>query len=737
MTSLHLSGGPLMSFANNAKRSNNNPIHIAQALHGYRNGHELLATSHRLSRDGSRTLLELSDLSGPAARTRGFESYITGYPLPGEHFYAIARTWLATEGGRPGSVWTHTLLLTHEQLAVVELVNVTKFFRRPTSLEQASGYARPLEINRDDMSQHPRGVQPFRLAAHVAQADEIFEALYGSDSAALAILLPAESSSEYEQLLLHTWSLQWPELRGRFSFCTGALSARHVAGHPFDLQVVPKDRAATIQRSALPDTYVLIDGSRGHSASNAWDDYLDSDHDNMRRARAFVWQFGPELIPGRLSFGHLAQLHLGAESLSDRGDWQDLLEVVGGLYPRPSSAPRLKEWALTESASNLTDPLTAFDRLFVLSRLRRPSAYAEWRISLDEAFLRTFSTSGPEVGVVLSEVIAFASTPARRALLQLSTEHLNPDAFVALIDASPDDDASRALALRPSILGEPALWRSERSRHRALTWLPTSNDVGTLIAATVRALVAANQPVGLGDLVDRVGVVAIDAAFDVLGECAESADLGPEWIASLREHPKEGISWLARSERPYAKLARLVLDRLQPSSRRLRVLGHNRWVQIVDSVEPHTADGASVQAFALGVGFHDGRQSASLLVAAVFQSVYDSAVEGRLDEDDWNKLKRSFPGPRRVFRRLIRGDGFGRDRALRRAVVEAFGQKGWPIANFLEAVTDMTVLSSIAKENLRTKRGKVPRRRLNAKIKSGDLILSGPQRTALNSWIDS
>ena len=726
-----------MSIASNAGTSISNPIHVAQALHGYRNGHELLATSHRLSRDGSRTLLELSDLSGSASRTRGFESYITGYPVPGEHLYAIARTWLATEGGRPGSVWTHTLLLTPEQLATIDLVNVTKWFRRPTTTEQALGYGRPLKINREDMSQRPRGVPPVRLAAHRAWAEGMFEALYGSDSAALAILLPAESSKEYEYLVLHAWSLQWAELRGRFSFCTGALSARHVEGHPFDLQVVPQDRAATIQRSAPPGTYVLIGGSRRRPSSGTWDDYLPSDRDDLRRARAFVWRFGPELTPGRISFGHLAQLRLRAESLSNRAEWQALLEVVGGWYPRSSSAPRLKEWALTESASNLADPLTAFNRLFVLSRLRRPSAYPEWRSSLADAFLRTFSTNGPEVGVVLSEIIAFASTPARRALLQLSTEHLNAGAFVALIEASPDDDASRALDLRPSILGEPDLWRSERSRHRALTWLPTSNDVGTLIVATVRAVVAANQPVGLGDLVDRAGVVAIDAAFDVLDEGAESAELGPEWIASLRGHPKQGISWLARSERPSAKLARLVLDRLRPGDRRLRVLGHNRWVQIVGSVESHTPDGASVQAFALGVGFHDGRPSASSLVAAVFQAVYDSAVVGRLDEDDWNKLKCVFPGPRRVFRRIIRGDGSGQDRALRRAVVEAFGQKGWPIANFLEAVTDMAVLSSVATENLRTKPGKLLRRRLNAKIKRGDLILSGPQRTALNSWIDS
>ena len=44
----------------------------------------------------------------------------------------------------------------------------------------------------------------------------------------------------------------------------------------------------------------------------------------------------------------------------------------------------------------------------------------------------------------------------------------------------------------------------------------------------------------------------------------------------------------------------------------------------------------------------------------------------------------------------------------------------------------MAVLSSVATENLRTKSGKVLRRRLNAEIKRGDLILSGPQRTALN-----
>ena len=726
-----------MSMANNVGTSSSNSIHVDQALHGYRKGHELLATSRRLSREGARTLLELSDLSGPAARTRGFESYITGYPVPGEHLYAIARTWLATDGVRPGSVWTHTLLLTPEQLATIDLVNVARWFRRPTNTEQALGYDQPLRVNEGDLSQRPRGIRPFRLPAQGVLAEEIFEALYGSDSASLAILLPAESSNEYEHLVLHAWSLQWPELRRHFSFCTGALSARHVERRPFDLQVVPRDRSATIQRSAPPDKYVLIGGSRRRSAWGIWDDYLASHRDGMRRASAFIWRFGPELTPGRLSFGYLAQLQFWAENLSNRTDWQALLEVVGGWYPRSTLAPRLKEWALNESSSNLAGPLTAFDRLSVLSRLTRPSAYPEWRTSLTDAFLGSLSTNEPRIGAILSEIIALASAPARRSLLQLSTKHLTPSTFVGLIEASTDDAALEALDLRQSILGEPALWQSKRSRHKALKWLHTSKDVEPLIVAIVQAVVAAHQPAVLGDLVDRAGVVAIDAAFDVLGDGAESSQLGSEWIASLRGHPKQGVSWLARSENPSAELARLVLNQFWPGDRRLRVLGYDRWMKIVGAVDPRTMDGASVQAFALGVGFRDGRLPASSLVAAVFQAVYNAAVEGRLKDDDWNKLKGELPGPRRVFQRLIRGNDSDRDRALRRALVEAFGQNRWPITTFLEAITDMAVMRSVATENSRTRSGKVLRRRLNATVKSGDLILSGPQHTALKPWIDS
>src|SRR5450631_120749 len=83
---------------------------IDQTLHGYEKGHRLLASSLPLSPEDDRALLTMSDLSGSRVAD-GFLEYITGYMLPSRGYYAIAKTWYATEMKRPGCVWTHTLLI--------------------------------------------------------------------------------------------------------------------------------------------------------------------------------------------------------------------------------------------------------------------------------------------------------------------------------------------------------------------------------------------------------------------------------------------------------------------------------------------------------------------------------------------------------------------------------------------------------------------------------------------------
>ena len=57
------------------------PLKLQQTLHGYSDGHRLLGSSISLVGRDAKTMLMMSDASGPAA-VIGDDGYLTGYPLP-------------------------------------------------------------------------------------------------------------------------------------------------------------------------------------------------------------------------------------------------------------------------------------------------------------------------------------------------------------------------------------------------------------------------------------------------------------------------------------------------------------------------------------------------------------------------------------------------------------------------------------------------------------------------------
>src|SRR5437870_793202 len=109
---------------------NSGQLTIEQAVHGYSQGHRLLDSSCTLSIAAQRTLLTLSDFSGDLIE--GFDEYLTGYPVPDSQYYAFARTWYAPEMDRPGSVWTHSLLIPRTGFQIfTNLHSLTSLFVKP------------------------------------------------------------------------------------------------------------------------------------------------------------------------------------------------------------------------------------------------------------------------------------------------------------------------------------------------------------------------------------------------------------------------------------------------------------------------------------------------------------------------------------------------------------------------------------------------------------------------------
>src|SRR5262249_18814657 len=114
----------------------------------------------------------LTDISGPP--TAGlFDSYLTGWAVPGAGAYALARTWLPPELTRRGRWCTHPVLIALPALPrVAVLALVRPMFRRPRRGESWQAYEQPATLPLPPAGAEPpaRPAIPERDAARVLAA---------------------------------------------------------------------------------------------------------------------------------------------------------------------------------------------------------------------------------------------------------------------------------------------------------------------------------------------------------------------------------------------------------------------------------------------------------------------------------------------------------------------------------------------------------------------------------------
>lgn len=269
-------------------------IIVNQALHGYQNGHQLLAASTNLSLAVKRTLLYQSDLTGSIEP--GFESYITGYPIKDSNHYVFARTWYAAEMERPGCVWTHSLLLDFADIGKLpDLSILNSLFKRPKA-NSFDSYNSELIFEAGKIAFGPKKNRSEINAGMGA----IMDALYQSPNT--TCLIPQNSSLTLENEILKIWSEQWPRLRRNFTFCTGALNLRLLEGEEYDLQVIPEKLTISINRQSKKGKIVNFEESHFDEWLNI---FMNFDQLEIHK---FLWTFGADIEGKRNNYIPLLQL---------------------------------------------------------------------------------------------------------------------------------------------------------------------------------------------------------------------------------------------------------------------------------------------------------------------------------------------------------------------------------------------------------------------------------------------
>lgn len=204
---------------------------VDRQVHGYRQGHQLLATSVRLSKSEQSVIDRLSDVAGPLRPRERFTPYLSAYPLPNGEYYVLARTWQDSTVARAGCVRTLSLVIPIADWSVAEslspFLDLLEFDGLPQSADAtqrviSSSEATPLPPVRD------------------FSAGELLEALFLEEFQPVVVF----DAPRPDVIALRLLTALWPSIRRQFSLSTLALSPRKVAGRDFDLVFAPKDARA-------------------------------------------------------------------------------------------------------------------------------------------------------------------------------------------------------------------------------------------------------------------------------------------------------------------------------------------------------------------------------------------------------------------------------------------------------------------------------------------------------------
>ncbi|HZH15717.1 MAG TPA: hypothetical protein VE057_15300 [Archangium sp.] len=411
---------------------------LAQTLHGYAQGHRLLASGGDLNERELALLERLSDLSGYLPTGARFERYLTGFPC-GERYYALACTWPDVAATRSGTVLTHTVLVPkNEARSLEDLGSLTGLHRRPRSAEDREPYREPLSMIAFASSAAQPPVPSEALAAVVL--------LFGTEER--PILWVDERQPDF--IVRFLWSLLCTEQRESFSFCTFALQPRTLEGQPFSfLGIPPAARGSFLEKAnseAWWDSGRLLHPRLVGLTQKDWAARFAHEGTAIaRRLETFCHDQGlrhPSLkdMPTLLRFMELEPA--AHERLAAARARADLFERLWpGLDPtHPAASPIL--WALLErQADAATEPrplweLTDFiSRPIVRGRLKADTEFAaQVEQVLVRELARRFELIPERTAEELPQLLKASGTRWSNSLLAIVQHLLTrvPDASVRL-----------------------------------------------------------------------------------------------------------------------------------------------------------------------------------------------------------------------------------------------------------------------------------------------------------------
>ena len=653
-------------------------VTVHQTLHGYKNGHSMIAASLVLTSDLSTTLLSMSDLSG-STPVPGFEEYLTAYPL-GEALYAFAKTWYAFEMPRPGSVWTHSLLIPRTEIdKLPSLSPLLDAFRRPTPNSTDSmlaAYSAPLQIA-TDLSRN------YGLWTELDDVSALLNSIYSFPYQ--PIIVEGTAASRFQNAIISIWQQQWPRLRHAFSFCTGSLSARKIRGRPLDLQVVPSLRIRGVQRE-LPDA-IEPRQFPAHPVELDWiqsaiADLQSSDGTQLRR---FLWYAAKDSDKGRPAFKVLVRL-LGA-LMGNVQSIGRLTKEIGDVFAEPSDALTLKLLLIGHCEDSEFVPPMSVQAEFMKALLRMD-------------VVRPFEGLFPSIGQIASKLFKADKETALDIAHIALTESPNAigGLFISGIATAMPPIDIRSFESKHSVLLNTLLRQNPLIAANPDIWTSTSRPLELLdTVAAAKTNVAEKANISKAIIDSNLDHLVVEAAlklgspfvFQMMESVKNGTSPRPSWLRAASLCQEYVLEWLSEQTKIPPEESFWIVRAFDP--RKSNVLKYETRIWLDNAfTAAHYQDTDAIHycCFCLAIAFRSADNMAMKLAAAVFQKIHDAAEHELLLYESWRLLDDVAP-PLTWWR------DWDRCERLRVALIDVSIAHKWSTESFVRAIKDAHTFSRV------------------------------------------
>lgn len=609
-------------------------MRIHQLLHGYSEGHKLLATSISIIPPKDRKKLAMLSDWDEYATSCEDDSYITCYPLSESNYYAIAKTWYANEMNRPGCVWTHTLLIDcSEETEFLDLRKLFHLFNRPEA-GNFSLYEKPIEIASDEMAMKNSQTQQFDEPS----LDYWFhKLLFGNEP---LIFFVEKSSSYYQMLVLSIISHLPRSLMFRYSLCSGTGRVRKYENEVFDLQFINSSKKS-IQRLSKSVEGVEVEGWCTFVATS-----IRIGGDNVPR---LVSRFSSDISDNVDKYAAVILIYELIDRLKEPGEqnvskFSLALRVMAEAFPNEEDGKSFKSVILSPGLTKYFFDEKNFIYQMAITKYWEAFDYEKMDFALRASvYFKSHQTC--DYASMLEELLECKEdNPYKQTVLdnvdieysQLQVENLIKEHWKLFCYLAQKNDKALNndfwLNTEKEKFAELVGFFFEKTPREYLYWRPL-----------LEKMLEYNYTADTFQI-EALSSHVSDMSSEILFELNEGHYLNCGWVNFCKRNPQAIIGWLGRQGSVSKQIVSLVLESIDPESEMVKQSENTKW-RVLQSAPVELGAKLEFAVFLFLLSYNLEKDDLAFsLYRRAFQTIYDATEKSQIGYY-WRRISAYCPRP--------------------------------------------------------------------------------------------